>query len=767
MKSLERVERTAPLEMPRRMSVRLARTGALVALLLAPAAAETQSPFPPERESVYRELLDFASLIENASLEPHWMADGRSFWYVEGAPAQTAIWVIDGARPEPTPLLNADRLRDALTAVLGHEPPYRGIPFERFDFLDDETAIRFELEERAFRMALDTYEVTETSVENGGGPAAADAESESAVPELPSPTGDWSAVAEDHDIHLRAATDGRLMALTSGGEERYAWGLGDVDTEAAKVWSPDGGRLLVRRTDARQVHHMPVVHWLKTQQEEITWQAYAGSGEVISGHELHVFDVISGESVQIDVGESHDQELYPLGWRPDGSEVLFLRADRLYKVVELLAASPPSGESRVLMEETQDTFVEGLSFNPANLFYPFSDGSHYIWRSERDGWSHLYLYDRQGQLVRRLTAGDFPVDDVITIDEENRWVYYRARDDRSRPYDLHVWRVDLDGQRATRLTQATGVHTAELAPGKQYFLDTHSTIERPPSVELRSVDGALVRTVVQADISALQQLGWRAPEEFMVKADDGVTDLYGALYVPFDFDPVRRYPVVDVQYMGNFRQSAPRRFVGDARGDEAQALTQLGFVVFVVDARGTTGRGKAFQDFTYNSIGRIEVPDHAAALRQLAATRPYMDTTRVGITGYSWGGYFTIRALLTAPETFHVGFAGAPVVDFRAHRAPVEPYMGLPQDNPEGYEQASNLRLADRLEGKLLITIGTSDVNVTFNHSMRMADAFIKANKHFDLIVFPEEAHGLEPAARSYYVEARARYFVEHLKPYE
>jgi dipeptidyl aminopeptidase/acylaminoacyl peptidase len=390
-----------------------------------------------------------------------------------------------------------------------------------------------------------------------------------------------------------------------------------------------------------------------------------------------------------------------------------------------------------------------------------------VWRSERDGWSHLYLYDEEGTLLSRLTEGEAPVDNVLTIDEDNEWIYYLARDDRERPYDVHVHRVDFDGEQHTRLTEETGVHAATFAPGKQYFVDTHSTIDRPPTVELRAVDGTLVRVLQTADISALNALNWRAPEEFQVKAADGESDLYGALYKPYDFDPSLEYPVIDLQYMGNFVQSAPRTFIAPFLGDDAHALTQLGFIVYIVDARGTTGRGKAFQDFTYNNVGKIEVPDHVATLRQLAATRPYMDTTRVGINGYSWGGYFTLRAMLTEPDVFDVGVSGAPVVDFLAATAPIEPYMGLPQDNPEGYEQGSHLPLASRLKGKLLLVIGTSDVNVTFNHSMRMSNAFIKANKYFDLIVMPGETHGLTPTARAYYREARDRYFVEHLKPYQ
>ncbi len=731
--------------------------------LLRPLDLASQSLIPADRDSVYRQLLKFGSLVQDASVEPHWMADKRSFWYVEGAPANTVVLKVDPDASTIEPLFDTARIRSALEPVLGHKPPYEGLPFETFQFVDGEKAIRFDVGKRIFQLDLDTYNVTALEEPPATRPQQTSAE----IRELPAPGGPWTAVVKDHNLWLRSSEDDRLVALTSDGVERFPWTLGSNFRGQSAQWSPDATRLLAFKSDRRSVHHMPVVHWLKPNLEEITWAPYPGTGEQIPQISVYIFDVTSRVPTELNLGDNTNQIVSPLYWRPDGSEVWFLHLDRLMKHLELVAIHLKTGKSRTLLTESQPTFIEGLAYNPQNLFSPFEDGSQFVWRSERDGRSHLYLYDAEGNLQRRLTSGQAPVDDVVTIDTKRGWVYYLARDDGKRPYDVHLHRVDLKGKRSKRLTEAPGVHAPVFAPGKEFFLDTHSTIHRPPSVELRKADGTSVRVLKTADISSLEELNWRSPTEFRVKAADGESDLYGALYKPYDFDPAKRYPVIDLQYMGNFRHSAPRTFVGSWLGDDAQALTQLGFIVYIVDARGTPGRGKAFQDFTYNNIGRIEVPDHVATLRQLAATRPYMDTTRVGITGFSWGGYFTIRALLTEPDVFHVGVSGAPVVDFAAATAPIEPYMGLPQDNIEGYEQGSNVALADRLEGKLLIIIGTSDVNVTFNHTMRLSNAFITAKKFFDLIVMPEETHRLTPAAREYYREARDRYFVEHLKPYE
>jgi dipeptidyl aminopeptidase/acylaminoacyl peptidase len=739
------------------MQVSHPRAAALAAIAIVLAADAVTAQAVGRRDSIYRAMLDFPALVERGSLEPQWMADRRSFWFLEQRGDTSAALKVDPATGTVSPLLDRAKTREALRRALGYEPPHHGLPFPTFSLAPDEQAVLFELDGRRWRLDLAGYQARPLGPVAPGGPGAGTGPRPG---ESASPDGRWFARVEGGNLWLRSPIDGRSLQLTTDGADRHGY-LGPPF--GSIQWSPTGTRLLVVKQDLRRVRHIPVIHWLKPEEEQIEWSPYQHAGSAVGPTELSVIEVARRAVIPIDAGDEAERQLRPAGWRKDGEEAYFLRTDRLIKRVDLLAADPRTGKTRLLVTERQPTFVEGLALNPGSLFTPFSDGSKFIWRSERDGWSHLYLYQGDGTLIRRLTQGTFPVDSVVAIDEKRGWVYFLARDDRARPYDLHFYRVDLNGGRFTRLTGDRGEHAVTLSPDLDFFVDTYSTVSQPPVIDLRRADGTKVRELARADIDKLTALGWKPPEEFTVKAADQTTDLYGALYRPYDFDPARKYPVIDLQYMGNFVHSAPHRFHRTWLGDEAQALTQLGFIVFIVDGRGTTGRGKAFQDHTYHAIGTFEVADQVAALRQLAATRPWMDTSRVGITGFSWGGYYTIRALLTAPEVFKVGVAGAPVVDFLAHSAPIEPYMGLPQENREGYAQGSNIGLADRLQGRLLITIGTSDVNVTFNHTMRMADAFIKAGKHFDLVVMPGETHGLTPAGMAYYKDARARYFVEHL----
>lgn len=382
-----------------------------------------------------------------------------------------------------------------------------------------------------------------------------------------------------------------------------------------------------------------------------------------------------------------------------------------------------------------------------------------------------------GRLIRQLTEGEFPVVRVAAVDEKAGWVYFIAQGDKQRVYDTHLYRVNLEGKGFTRLTEAPGqhdlqlfgyiFHRVEFAPSEQFFLDTHSTTARPPTVELRRADGILLQTLSRANSDGLKELKWSPPEEFVVKAADGNSDLYGVLYKPYDFDPKKKYPVIEYIYGGG--SVVPRTFSPEfGMGVEAQAMAQLGFIVFIVDGHGPGiggTRGREFERVTYGTWGRYEIPDHVAALKQLAEKRPYMDLSRVGIIGLSMGGYYAIRALLQAPDVYHVGIAVAPVIEISEHYN--YRWLGPPERNKDAYEYASNLRLAGNLKGKLLLIHGTSDTAVPFSQTMRMVEALIRAGKPYDLIVPPEWGHwDNETRAReSYRLEAIRRYFQEHLKP--
>ncbi len=749
----------------------------LVAGLVATASAVGgQKPERSEKELMYDRYLDFSSYVKGGSIKPHWMEDGSSFWFAEGAPANTVIYKVDPRDNTKTPLFDAARLRQALTDLLDFEPPCQGLPFKTFTFVEGEKAVKFTVEDKEFILHLDRYTITRA-------PALSDEEEKNRLApqvvrkgtemilelwEVLSPDRRWFASLKDHNLWLRSTTDGHSMQITTDGIKDYEWGFRQSwEAGAWAKWSPDSSRLAVKKVDSRMVAPLPIVHWLKPIVEvELVPFPFAHAGGPLRQSELFVVDVLSKRLVCVDTGEAPDQYIHIVGWRTDGSELLFLRMNRAFKKLELMAANPATGSTRVILTENQKTFIGGLRFSSEwpNLFTLLEDGKRFIWMSERDGWNHLYLYDLDGTLIRRLTEGSFPVGWINALDEKGGWVYFYARADRQRPYDIHLCRVSLQGEDFMRLTEATGEHwPIRFAPSKEFFLDFHSSLDRAQKVELRRADGTLLRTVAKANIDALKKLKWKPPEEFVVKAADRETDLYGVLYKPCDFDPGKKYPVIECIYGGPQMSVVPHTFTywySPAVG--AQALAQLGFVTFIVDGRGTPGRGKEFQDVVYGNFGRHEIPEHVEVLKQLAATRSYMDLTRVGMYGHSFGGYCTIRAMLLAPDVYHVGVASGGIAEpiFTA----AEPYLGLPQDNKEAYEYASSFRLAGNLEGKLLLLVGTSDV--CFEQNMKMAEAFIRAGKPYDLNVFPEQGHDFHPGiSRKYFWQAHGRYFQEHLKP--
>jgi dipeptidyl aminopeptidase/acylaminoacyl peptidase len=315
-----------------------------------------------------------------------------------------------------------------------------------------------------------------------------------------------------------------------------------------------------------------------------------------------------------------------------------------------------------------------------------------------------------------------------------------------------------------RLTEGVGWHEIQLAPSRRFFIDNHSSTARPPSAELRSVDGVLLQTLSTADITDLERLGWRPPEEFVVKAADGTTNNFGILYKPADLDPEKRYPVIELIRAHPFDRDAPRVFFeGWATYRQAQALAQLGFITVRMDWRGSSGLGTP-QAPIYGNLGRYEIPDHVTALQQLAAERPYMDLSRVGIFGRSYGGYTALRAMLQAPDFYKVGIATSAITDLAEHPFN-EVWMGPIETHREAYEYASNIPLAKDLRGKLLLIHTTCDSAVPLSHTMRLIEEFARTGRPYDLMLLPGEGHDSFGSHEDYWLDTIRRYFVEHLKP--
>jgi dipeptidyl aminopeptidase/acylaminoacyl peptidase len=727
-----------------------------------------------DREQVFRRYLGIAGLVKGGSVTAHWLADGNRFWYAADSADGPVIYLVDPEKNSKQPLLDADRLRKAFKEIAGVTLPGKGLPFRTVEFVDGDERLRLEYARKSWLLTLRNYQLAEDApereIEKPRLIRSGTIVGEAATMEVPAPDGRWFATERDHNLGLRTPGKSSVTMLTADGQVDQAWSVGK------QMWSPDGKKLAAFKTDMRQVPRYPIVHWLQPGLE-VTKIPMTRPGGAVPQQELFVIDVASHKATRVDTGSGKDQHLGVVRWLPDGSALLFARVDRAFKKLELCAADPATGNTRVIVTETQKTFVQVPLLGDYSLPL-LANGKGLLWLSERSGWNHIDRYDMDGQLVGQLTRGEFPVVRIVEVDEPGGWVYFTAHGDKDRPYDTHFYRVSLTGEGMTKLTEAEGQHDTpaylgalgvgssagvQLSPSKRFFLDTHSSIDRPPATELRRADGKLLQVLGKANIDELKKLNWKPPESFIVKAADGKTDIYGVLYKPSDFDPAKKYPVLDNIYNGPQTTWVPRTFNGTT-GMLPQALAQLGYIVMVVDGRGTPERSKAFQDVAYGDFGGHEVPDHVAALRQLTADRPYMDQARVGIFGGSFGGYMTVRAMLTAPDVYKVGVATAPIYELNDVPAFMELYMDTPAANPKGYEAASCLRLASKLKGKLLIIHGTSDVNAPFAATIKMLSAFVAAGKYVDLIVLPEETHALR-GNPLYWIDATRRYFSEHLRP--
>jgi dipeptidyl aminopeptidase/acylaminoacyl peptidase len=460
-----------------------------------------------------------------------------------------------------------------------------------------------------------------------------------------------------------------------------------------------------------------------------------------------------------------DFHLDDLSWSPDAARLAFVSTSRDHKTATVRVADAATGAVRSVLEESEKTHFE----SPAGWRVLWGT-SEILWNSQRDDWSHLYLYDlTSGRLKNRVTSGPGPVTRIVHVDERARTVVFTAngREAGRDPYYARLYRVGLDGKGYTEVTPDGVHHTVEGSKTGAYLIDTASTPDRAPEVVVRDGTGALVMPLEKADISKLVATGWKPPMPFTVKARDGKTDLYGLLFRPTTFDASKKYPIINNAYPGPQTGSVGSRAFAAAHGD-AQALAELGFVVIQLDGMGTPGRSKSFHDAWYGAMGRDNtLPDQVAGMKELAARFPWVDLDRAAIWGHSGGGFLAADAMLRYPDFFKVGISESGNHDQRVYEDDWgERYQGLlargTKGAPDSYDVEANQNLARNLKGKLLLMHGMMDDNVPPQNTYLVMDALIKANKDFDLILLPNQRHRYGVDA-PYVMRRRWDYFVKHL----
>ena len=565
-----------------------------------------------------------------------------------------------------------------------------------------------------------------------------------------SPDGAHVAYVRDQNLHCHDLGSNTEAALTNDGGGPIKNGMAEfvaqeeMGRSTGYWWAPDGRHIAFVRVDETSVR--------ETQRFEIAAdnvatfaQRYPAAGAPNVLVRLDVVDVRTGTMTTIDLGPDPDIYLARVDWLPDGRTLAIQRQSRDQRRLDLIFADIATGASRVVLRETSPTWIE------LNDELSFLTGSNeFIWASARDGFLHLYRYDYEGRLLRQLTAGAWNVDDfreraIKAIDESRRLVYFTAT--AAGPLERQLYRISLDGsepQAVDRVSQQAGLHAVTMAPDASFYVDHFNSTTQPPQVSLHDADGNLVAHLLENALDAhhpiAPYLAENALPEFgTLESADGQT-LHYRLFMPPHFDPTRRHPAIVEVYGGPGVQRVTNSWTGSSF---TQILTRAGYVVFQLDNRGSASRGTRFQSAIHGQLGEVEVADQVAGAKWLAA-QPYIDSSRLGVWGWSYGGYLTLMLMFKAPDTFRAGVSGAPVTDWTLYDTHyTERYLGRPQDNPEGYAASSVLPYASDLKGRLLLIHGMADDNVLFLHSTKLIRRLQDLGKAFDVMVYPGAKHGL------------------------
>ncbi len=633
-----------------------------------------------------------------------------------------------------------------------------------------------------------------------------------------SPDGRWVVFGRNHNLYMMSGEDYQKILdarrgkeekeaekaeekveveeiqLTEDGEEHYSYAVsdrGDTDVEREKnkdkrkatriVWSKDSNRFALVRRDQRETGALWVIHSTGNKRPELETYRYDMPGEKnVTQSQLLVYDMEARSMVPVQAEAFKDQSIriatqrqfiYPDSdeprrrlWLSDNSrDLYFTRSSRDLHRIDVCVADATTGEVRVLIEERLNTYVEE---EPLELL----DSGDMIWWSERDGWAHLYRFGPDGTLKNRLTEGPFSVRGVVGIDEARGLVYFAAngREAGEDPYYQHLYRVGLNGGGLTLLDPGDSDHRVEMGESTRFFVDNYSRVNTTPAAALYDSQGRKLLDLEEADFSKLMEAGYGFPEPYTVKAADGVTDLYGVMYKPFDFDSTRRYPIIAYVYPGPQTEAVAKSFA--TRAYEV-GLAQLGFIVITVGNRGGhPARSKWYHNYGYGNLRDYGLADKKTAIEQLADRHDFIDIDRVGIYGHSGGGFMSTAALLVYPDFFKVAVSSSGNHDNDVYnRWWSEKHHGVKEVVDDSanvsfeYDIEKNSEIAANLKGHLLLVTGDVDNNVHMAGTLRVAEALIKANKRFDFFVFPGKRHRIDGPAGDYWFWLRAEYFAKHL----
>ena len=683
------------------------------------------------------------------------------------------------------------------------------LPFSDFTFADDERAIEFVAAGYNWRCTITDYACLRVGPVNvggrggrggrgGAGPIADDEQSDMVPFEGPwggddiealgdeviaqrlarqqgpprppadsavrrSPDGQHEAYIENFNVYVRSTGARTGSPLTFDGSEGGAYTLQSI------AWSPSSAKIAVYRVTpgyrriVRYVESSPADQLQPKYMERV----YAKPGDVLDQRDPVLIDVASKRVVHVDHALfPNPYQLLQFAWRKDSRAFTFEYNQRGHQAYSVIEVDANTGVARSIVAEQSKAFIDyrtasdGITDSGRRFRYDVADGKEMIWMSERDGWSHLYLIDgATGRVENQITKGNWVVHNVQHVDEAKRQIWFTANgmDSKEDPYFLHYYRINFDGSGLTPMTPENGMHTISWSGDSSYYADLWSRVDAPPTLDVHSVsDQRVAMDVDHGDVTSLSATGWKPPEVFVAKGRDGVTDIWGVIFKPSNFDPKKKYPVIENIYAGPQGSFVPKSF---GITNDMRNLAELGFIVVQMDGMGTANRSKAFHDVAWQDLGDAGFPDRILWHKAVAAKYPWYDITRVGIYGTSAGGQNSLGGMLFHPEFYKAAVSAAGCHDNRMDKIWWnEQWMGWPL-GPH-YAASSNVDNASKLQGDLMLIVGELDTNVDPSSTMQVVNALIKANKTFDLLVIPGADH---TNGGPYGIRKRNDFFVHHL----
>ncbi|HMJ69230.1 MAG TPA: DPP IV N-terminal domain-containing protein [Cyclobacteriaceae bacterium] len=721
------------------------------------ATAEAQGTLADYRRA---ETADTAYLnkVYNLVLGWDWTQNDTRFWYVKVIAGGKEFMLADPAKKTKAKAFDHQKLAKALSDKTKKIVNPKKLPFEEITFKDKGTAIEFVSDSVRWQCKLSSYDCKfverlkprtnrywgSRQDEKSGGPVV-------------SPDSLWAAIIRTGNVYIRNIETKEEFRLSNDGSE------GEYYSTYMR-WSPDSKKLMAYKVRPGESHLIYFVESSPANQVQPKLQSreYLKPGDALPIRMPQLFLVDERKHVKVSHEQFADQfNLTDFEWRKDSKSFIFeynQRGHQRYKVIEVAA---PSGDVTVLVDEQPKTFFDyaGKSFL-YTIELSEGRGNEIVWMSERDGWNHLYLYDGKGNVKNQITKGEWVVRSVMHVDASARQITFTASgmDAGIDPYLRSVFRINFDGTGLTRLTEPGTDHTVTFSPDKASFFDISQRSDLPPTYTIRRAsDGGEVMQIEKADPAALVAAGWRMPEVFVAKGRDGVTDIWGHILRPSNFDPNKKYPVIEYIYAGPHSNHVPKIFNSSFR--VWQQLTELGFIIVQMDGMGTSNRSKAFHDVCWKNLKDAGFPDRILWIKEAAKTRPYMDITRVGIFGNSAGGQNSLGALLFHPDFYKVAVSSSGCHDNRMDKIWWnELWMSYPV-GPQ-YAESSNVTHAKNLQGKLLLILGELDDNVDPASTMQVVDQLVKHKKNFDFIFVPGMGHSM---GGEYGERRRRDFFVKHL----